>query len=229
MISDDIIPKNKKINKKIGCVLNLSSKNLPVSKPKKIVINKFNPNCVIKAKHFKKSFKKYTSRKYLVLKYFWWLFMTYESFSESDTQRIAESIAKKAKIGDIFCLDGELGTGKTVFVKSFAKAIGISEYVSSPTFNIINEYDGKIKLYHFDVYRLFDSDKPQENLNQNLNYLYQLDYINYEDYFYSNGICIIEWAKSIKDIIPDYAYWINISKDLSHNDQNYRLIKINKR
>ena len=217
--------KDKKINKKIGRVLNLSSKNLPVSKPKKIVINKFNPNCVIKAKHFKKSFKKYTSRKYLVLKYFWWLFMTYESFSESDTQRIAESIAKKAKIGDIFCLDGELGAGKTVFVKSFAKAIGIKEYVSSPTFNIINEYAGKIKLYHFDVYRLFASDNSQTN--QNPNYLSQMDYINHEDYFYGDGICVIEWAKSIKDIIPDYAYWINISRDLDHNNQNYRLIETN--
>ena len=143
----------------------------------------------------------------------------YESMSEADTEKIASEIANDSRLGDIVCLDGELGSGKTFFVKSFAKAIGIKDYVSSPTFNIINEYEGKINVYHFDVYRIYDPDTREYKSRL-------MDYTNYEDYFYGNGICVIEWAKYIKDIIPDHAVWINISKDLTRSD-NYRLIKIN--
>lgn len=138
--------------------------------------------------------------------------MIYTSLSENDTKKIAELIAKKSAPGNIYCLDGEIGAGKTFFVNAFAKAIGIKDYISSPTFSIVNEYNGPINLYHFDVYRISSLD--------------EMDYTNYEDYFYGNGICIIEWAKFIKDIIPDFAVWINISKNLAH-DENFRLIEIN--
>jgi ATPase, YjeE family len=137
--------------------------------------------------------------------------MIYISLSEIDTKKIARTIAKNSERGNIFCLEGELGSGKTFFVKEFAYAIGIKDYVSSPTFSIINEYHGPINLYHFDAYRISSID--------------EMEYTNYEDYFYGDGICIIEWATIIKEIIPDFAKWIYFSKDLSRGE-NYRSIKI---
>ena len=138
--------------------------------------------------------------------------MLYKSFCEDDTKKIAESIAKKSKPGDIFCLNGNLGNGKTFFVSAFAKALGVSENISSPTFTILNEYHGeKINLYHFDVYRISDPD--------------ELEYTNYPDYFYGDGICLIEWAELIKDIIPDSATQIFFYKNLNISE-SYRLIKL---
>ncbi len=138
--------------------------------------------------------------------------MLYKSFCEDDTKKIAESIAKKSKPGDIFCLNGNLGNGKTFFVSAFAKALGVSENISSPTFTILNEYHGeKINLYHFDVYRISDPD--------------ELEYTNYPDYFYGDGICLIEWAELIKNIIPDYATQIFFYKNLNISE-SYRLIKL---
>ena len=138
--------------------------------------------------------------------------MLYKSFCEDDTRKIAESVAKKSKPGDIFCLNGDLGNGKTFFVSAFAKALGISENISSPTFTILNEYHGeKTNLYHFDVYRISDSD--------------ELEYTNYPDYFYGDGICLIEWAELIKDIIPDPATQIFFYKNLNIRE-SYRLIKL---
>ena len=138
--------------------------------------------------------------------------MLHKSFCEDDTKRIAESIAKKSKPGDIFCLNGDLGDGKTFFVSAFAKALGVSENISSPTFTILNEYHGeKINLYHFDVYRISDHN--------------ELEYTNYPDYFYGDGICLIEWAELIKDIIPDSATQIFFYKNLNIGE-SYRLIKL---
>lgn len=119
------------------------------------------------------------------------------SHSKEDTFNIAQSLALEAKAGDIFCLVGELGVGKTHFVKGFAKGLGINEDIDSPTFTIVKEYDAKnIKLYHFDVYRI-------ENLSQ-------LDDIGFDDYIYSKNITIIEWADLIKNKIPKNARWIHI-------------------
>ena len=138
--------------------------------------------------------------------------MLYKSFCEDDTRKIAESVAKKSKPGDIFCLNGDLGNGKTFFVSAFAKALGVSENISSPTFTILNEYHGeKTNLYHFDVYRISDSD--------------ELEYTNYPDYFYGDGICLIEWAELIKNIIPDSATQIFFYKNLNISE-SYRLIKL---
>ena len=102
--------------------------------------------------------------------------------------------------GQIICLNGDLGVGKTVFTKGFADGMGIKEPISSPTFTIVQEYeDGRIPLYHFDVYRIADID--------------EMDEIGYEDYFFGEGVCIVEWSELIHEVIPDDAIKVTITKD----------------
>lgn len=138
--------------------------------------------------------------------------MIYEVFNFEDTQKLGFKLGSEAKKGDIFCLTGDLGVGKTVFSKGFAQGIGINEHITSPTFTIINEYqNGRIPFYHFDVYRLTDSE--------------QLYDIGYEDYFYGEGACLVEWADMVKDFIPENAVWINIKKNLEKGE-DYRIIDI---
>lgn len=137
--------------------------------------------------------------------------MIYESFSPEQTQKIAFDIAVNAQSSDIFCLNGELGTGKTIFSKGFAKGLGISDEITSPTFAIVNVYvDGRLIFYHFDVYRIENE--------------YDMDDTGYEDYFYGDGVCLVEWAEKIESIIPT-AKWITITKDLSKGEE-YRKIVI---
>ena len=107
--------------------------------------------------------------------------------SEMDTIELAQNIESEKFPNMVICLNGELGSGKTVFTKGFANALGIDETVTSPTFNIIKEYDGELSLYHMDVYRL---DGNTEG-------------VGIEEYFKKNGIVIIEWANTIKDILPE--------------------------
>ncbi|WP_317368113.1 tRNA (adenosine(37)-N6)-threonylcarbamoyltransferase complex ATPase subunit type 1 TsaE [uncultured Tyzzerella sp.] len=138
--------------------------------------------------------------------------MKIEVFCEDDTKEIAYNIAKNAKSGDIYCLCGDLGTGKTQFSKGFSKGLLIEEDITSPTFTIVNEYDkGKLPFYHFDVYRINDVEE-----------LYD---IGYEEYFFGNGVCLIEWAELIKDIIPKNATWIKIYKNLEKGE-DYRIIEV---
>ena len=112
----------------------------------------------------------------------------FTSRSEHDTMELAENIESEKFPGMIICLDGELGSGKTVFVKGFAKSLGIDENITSPTFNIIKEYqNGELPLYHMDVYRLEDTN----------------DDIGFQDYFSSNGISIVEWSELITDSLPE--------------------------
>lgn len=112
----------------------------------------------------------------------------YTSRSESDTMELAENIESEKFPGMVICLDGELGSGKTVFVKGFAKSLGINENITSPTFNIVKEYEnGEMPLNHMDVYRLEDSDAT----------------IGFNDYFQSESVTIIEWSELIKDKLPD--------------------------
>lgn len=112
----------------------------------------------------------------------------YTSRNENDTMELAENIESEKFPGMIICLDGELGSGKTVFVKGFAKSLGINENITSPTFNIVKEYEsGEMKLNHMDVYRIEDTDET----------------IAFNDYFKGDGVTIIEWAELIEDKLPD--------------------------
>ena len=112
----------------------------------------------------------------------------FTSRCEQDTMELAENIESEKFPGMIICLDGELGSGKTVFVKGFAKSLGIEDNITSPTFNIVKEYNtGEIPLYHMDVYRLEDTDED----------------IGFADYFGSDAISIVEWSDLIADSLPD--------------------------
>ena len=136
----------------------------------------------------------------------------YESFSEADTFKIGQEIAKKIKTADIVCLEGDLGVGKTIFTKGFAKGLDIDECITSPTFTIVHEYEeGRIPLYHFDVYRISDSEEMYE--------------IGFEEYINGDGVCLIEWASMIEDILPTDVININISKDLEKGF-DYRLVTV---
>lgn len=114
--------------------------------------------------------------------------------SEMDTIEFAQNLESEKFPNMVICLDGELGSGKTIFTKGFANAMGVQETVTSPTFNIIKEYDGELPLYHMDVYRL-DGD---------------ISSIDIESYFKKGGVVIIEWANTIKDILPENRLDIKI-------------------
>ena len=115
--------------------------------------------------------------------------MVIESFSEKETYQLGYDLGRKANKKDVFCLLGDLGVGKTVFTQGFADGLQIEEPISSPTFTIVQEYQsGRIPLYHFDVYRIADVEEMEE--------------IGYEDYFYGEGVCLIEWANLIVEILP---------------------------
>ena len=119
----------------------------------------------------------------------------YTSRSEEDTMEIAENIESEKFPGMVICLEGELGSGKTIFVKGFAKALGLTETITSPTFSLVKEYlDGEMPLFHFDVYRLDDSNNE-----------FELD-----DYLNQDGVCIIEWPEMIEDQLPEERLDIKI-------------------
>lgn len=121
------------------------------------------------------------------------------SASPEETDHLAASVASALKPGDVVCLHGDLGAGKTHFVKGIAASFGINpDMVNSPTFTLINEYSGRIPVYHFDCYRINDVREALE--------------IGAEEYLYGNGICLIEWAEKIESIIPEEAHHISITK-----------------
>ena len=135
---------------------------------------------------------------------------TFVAKNEQDTIDFAEKFAKKLKVGDIIVLSGELGSGKTKFVQGVLKHFGLEDEISSPTFTIVNEYNaGEINIYHFDVYRLEDSDEF---------------YAMGGDELFSTGICLIEWGEMIEDILPKPYTKITFSKN--DDDVNYRKLKI---
>ena len=138
--------------------------------------------------------------------------MVKETFSDKETFEFGLELGIKANPGDIFCLDGDLGTGKTVIAKGIAVGLGIKEPVSSPTFTVVKEYrDGKLPFFHFDVYRI---EEPAE-----------MEEIGYEDYFFGNGVTVIEWSDMIKELIPDKAVRIRLKKDAGKGF-DYRMIEI---
>lgn len=123
----------------------------------------------------------------------------YQSYSYEDTQKIATQIADTLNGGEFIAMYGDLGAGKTAFVQGLAKALGVKNHITSPTFTIVNEYEGRLPLYHFDVYRISDPDEMYE--------------IGYEEYIESDGVCIVEWAELIEDIFPGRYSKITILKD----------------
>lgn len=136
----------------------------------------------------------------------------FESYSTEDTFEYAKKLGKNANPGQVYTLTGDLGVGKTVFTKGFASGLSIDEPVDSPTFTIVKEYlSGRLNFYHFDVYRIGD--------------VSEMDEIGYEDYFYSDGVCIIEWANLIEEIIPVDAISVTIEKNLEKGF-DYRKIQI---
>ena len=138
--------------------------------------------------------------------------MTVDSFSAQDTFALGQQIGEAAVPGEVYTLTGDLGVGKTIFTQGVAKGLGIKEAVNSPTFTILQVYEeGRLPFYHFDVYRI--------------GCVEEMDEIGYEDYFYGDGVCFIEWADLIEEILPKNCRKITISKDLSKG-LDYRKITI---
>lgn len=135
----------------------------------------------------------------------------FETHSANETYELAAGIAANAKPGDIYLLYGDLGTGKTVFAQGFASGLGIDDYVNSPTFTIMKGYEGgRLPLYHFDVYRI---GSPEE--------MYDLDY---EEYLFGEGVCLIEWAGLIDELLPDKVVKITIEKNAEKGYDYRRLV-----
>ncbi len=134
-----------------------------------------------------------------------------QSYGEEETFKIGQMLGRKALPGQIFCLVGDLGTGKTVLAKGMADGLGIQEDIVSPTFTIVQEYQGRLPFYHFDIYRIMDEDELFE--------------IGWEEYINGNGVCLVEWADQVPEAIPPEADWIQIEKELSQGI-SYRKITI---
>lgn len=135
-----------------------------------------------------------------------------ESQGAADTFAYGRTLGERAVSGEIYTLTGDLGVGKTVFTQGFAAGLGITEPVNSPTFTILQSYEeGRIPLHHFDVYRIGDASEMEE--------------IGYEDCFYGEGVCLIEWAELVREILPEDCIRITIEKDLDRGF-DYRRITV---
>ncbi|NMA49464.1 MAG: tRNA (adenosine(37)-N6)-threonylcarbamoyltransferase complex ATPase subunit type 1 TsaE [Tissierellia bacterium] len=130
--------------------------------------------------------------------------------SVQDTIKFGEKLGKLLIAGDIIFLNGDLGAGKTTLSKSIGEGLGVQEYITSPTFTLINEYEGRLPLYHFDLYRLDSYEELEE--------------LGVEDYFYGNGVCLIEWAEKFSEDLPEnrLEVWINRGKT---DDERYIKLK----
>ncbi|MDC7302221.1 tRNA (adenosine(37)-N6)-threonylcarbamoyltransferase complex ATPase subunit type 1 TsaE [Agathobacter ruminis] len=136
----------------------------------------------------------------------------YETNSPEETHALGKQIGEAAKAGELYTLTGDLGVGKTVFTQGVAEGLGIEEPINSPTFTIVQVYeDGRLPFYHFDVYRIGDID--------------EMDEIGYEDYFYGDGVSIVEWAELIEELLPQERTDIIIEKDLEKGF-DYRRITV---
>ncbi len=134
----------------------------------------------------------------------------YQSNSREETVTIAENFAKTLQKGDIVCLYGGLGAGKTAFVSGVAKGLGYQGYTSSPTFTLMNEYIAALPIYHFDVYRIAGSD--------------EMEAVGIDDYLFGDGVCLIEWPDKIADLLPEAVIRVEIQK--SDKNENQRIITI---
>ncbi len=140
--------------------------------------------------------------------------MVIESYSSDTTFELGKKLGAIVQPGDIICLDGDLGVGKTVLTQGVAEGLGITEPVCSPTFTLIQEYtEGRIPLYHFDVYRI---EGP-----------WDMDDLGYEEYFYGEGVCLVEWGSLIKELFPDNTIYISIEKNMEKG-YDYRRITVSR-
>lgn len=138
--------------------------------------------------------------------------MVYESNTPQETFELGKRLGAEAKPGQVYCLDGDLGVGKTVFTQGFARGLGITGPVNSPTFTIVQQYEeGRLPLYHFDVYRIGD--------------ISEMDEIGYEDCFYGDGISLVEWGGLIEEILPEDVITVKIEKELEKGF-DYRRITV---
>ncbi|MBS5604604.1 tRNA (adenosine(37)-N6)-threonylcarbamoyltransferase complex ATPase subunit type 1 TsaE [Clostridium sp. AF18-27] len=138
--------------------------------------------------------------------------MVYESNTPQETFELGKRLGAEAKPGQVYCLDGDLGVGKTVFTQGFARGLGITGPVNSPTFTIVQQYEeGRLPLYHFDVYRIGD--------------ISEMDEIGYEDCFYGSGVSLIEWSELIEELLPERAVHVTIEKDLERGF-DFRRIRV---
>lgn len=127
--------------------------------------------------------------------------LVYETWKPEETYELGKKMGENAAPGQVICLNGDLGVGKTVFTQGFACGLGIEGPVNSPTFTIVQQYDdGRLPLYHFDVYRIGD--------------ISEMDEIGYEDCFYGEGVCLIEWSGLIEEILPEHVTEVTIEKEL---------------
>ncbi|KAF5062947.1 tRNA (adenosine(37)-N6)-threonylcarbamoyltransferase complex ATPase subunit type 1 TsaE [Sedimentibacter sp. B4] len=125
-----------------------------------------------------------------------------------DTEKIGKIISRCLEKGTVLCLDGDLGAGKTAITQFIAKEFGVKEYITSPTFNIIKEYEGRLPFYHMDVYRIESEDDMYD--------------LGYDEYIYSEGVTVIEWSENIRTILPDERIDIKIDRI----DDNKRIMTI---
>lgn len=138
--------------------------------------------------------------------------MVVEVMNDKETWELGRKLGMQAKAGQVYALNGDLGTGKTVLTQGFACGLEITEYVNSPTFTILQIYEqGRLPLYHFDVYRIGDLEEMEE--------------IGYEDFFYGDGVSLVEWAGQVQDILPPEHIAVTIEKDLEKS-ADYRRITI---
>lgn len=136
----------------------------------------------------------------------------FETNNEQETAALGEKLGQAALPGQVYTLIGDLGVGKTVFTQGFARGLGVSEHVNSPTFTIVQIYeDGRMPFYHFDVYRIGDVEEMEE--------------IGYEDCFYGDGVSLVEWANLVEEILPEHYIRITIEKDLEKGF-DYRRIAV---
>ena len=127
--------------------------------------------------------------------------MIKETFSPEETFLFGKELGENAKPGEVYTLIGDLGVGKTVLTQGIAKGLDIDEPINSPTFTIVQVYEeGRMPFYHFDVYRIGDIE--------------EMDEIGYEDYFFGEGVCLIEWASLIEELIPAHAMQVQIQKNV---------------
>lgn len=141
--------------------------------------------------------------------------MVIETRTPEETYELGRQLGQKAYPGQVICLNGDLGVGKTVFTQGFAAGLGIEGPVNSPTFTIVQEYDeGRLPLYHFDVYRIGD--------------ISEMDEIGYEDCFYGEGVTLIEWSQLIRELLPQQVTCVIIEKDLEQGF-DYRRIRVEER